>query len=258
MTPPVFAVPASALADVGAEDVVRVSGAEGHHAVAVRRIGDGEPVTLTDGAGASAHGVVAGIIDRSTFDVRVTAITRDPEPQPRLIVVQALPKGDRGELAVELLTEVGVDVIVPWAAARCVTRWRADRVEKAHRKWVDAAVAAGKQSRRTRFPVVAPLTDTTAVVAAVAAADLALVLDESADESIAAHRLPDHGDVLLVVGPEGGLADDELESLTAAGASCVRLGPSVLRTSSAGMAAAAALLAPSPRWAPAPSAGMGG
>ena len=249
MTAPVFVVPTAALAAASVGAVVRLDGPEGRHAVSVRRLGVGEQLDLVDGAGRRVGGTVAAVVDKQCLDITVVSLDEEPVPQPRVIVVQALPKGDRGELAVELLTEVGVDVIVPWSAVNCVTRWQGDRVERAHRRWVDAAQAAAKQARRARFPVVEPLASTTAVLTLVGQASVALVLHEEAQTPIANVAAPAAGDLLLVVGPEGGLTPAERTSLVEAGATEVRLGPSVLRTSSAGIAAVAALLAPTSRWA---------
>jgi 16S rRNA (uracil1498-N3)-methyltransferase len=164
------------------------------------------------------------------------------------VVVQALPKGDRGEAAVELLTEVGVDVIIPWAAANCVAQWKADRVDRGHRRWLDAAHAAAKQSRRARFPQVEALATTSDVVSRVRSAACAVVLHETAESSISSVSAPHSGDLVVIVGPEGGISDEERAAFVAAGATTVRLGPSVLRTSSAGIAAVAALMAPTGRW----------
>lgn len=258
MTAPVFVVQAAALAGIGPGSVVRLDGPEGRHAVSVRRLVPGEPVDLVDGAGTRASGTVAAVVDRQALDVEVTTVMSDEAPDPAVVVVQALPKGDRGELAVELLTEVGVDEIVPWAASACVTCWRPDRMERAHRRWADAALAAGKQSRRTRFPVVAPLASTDDVAGRVAAAALAVVLHESSTTALADVTMPDAGEVLVIVGPEGGISATELDAFEAAGARSVRLGPSVLRTSSAGMAAVAVLMAPSRRWAVRDTDGMEG
>jgi 16S rRNA (uracil1498-N3)-methyltransferase len=163
-------------------------------------------------------------------------------------VVQALPKGDRGEVAVETLTEVGVDEIVPWAAARCVTRWRDARGEKALARWRTTAQAAAKQSRRARFPVVAELAGTRDVAARVRRASLGVLLHEEAAQPLGAVEPPVAGEIVVVVGPEGGLSHEELAVLTGAGATAYRLGPTVLRTSTAGTAAAAALLSRTPRW----------
>jgi 16S rRNA (uracil1498-N3)-methyltransferase len=249
VTAPVFVVPATALAAASVGDVVRLDGAEGRHAVAVRRLAVGEELDLVDGVGRRVRGTIASVLDKQSLDVAVVTVHDEPPPEPLVVVVQALPKGDRGELAVELLTEIGVDVIVPWAAANCVTQWKGDRVERAHRRWADAAQAAAKQARRARFPVVEPCASTADVLTRIGQATTALVLHEEAMTSIADVAAPGAGDLLLVVGPEGGLTPAERESFGSAGAREVRLGPSVLRTSSAGITAVAALLAPTPRWA---------
>ena len=246
MTAPVFVVDASALSPAVVGGRVAVSGPEGRHAVTVRRLTVGEAVDLVDGGGVRVSGTVAQIVGKDSFEVSVGGIEREAEPQPRLTVVQALPKGDRGEFAVELLTEVGVDEIVPWAAANCVTRWKPDRSERSWQRWSDAARAAAKQSRRARFPLVAPLASTREVADRLASATTAIVLHEDGSVPIADIAMPASGEVILVVGPEGGLHPDELAAFPSA--LIVRLGPSVLRTSSAGMAAASALLSRTSRW----------
>ncbi|NDU72917.1 16S rRNA (uracil(1498)-N(3))-methyltransferase [Actinomadura sp. DSM 109109] len=243
MSPPVF------LAGTGALESGRVllDGPEGRHAAAVRRLRPGERVDLTDGEGLLAECVVAAA-DRASLTLDVLARHRQPPPSPRLVVVQALPKGDRGELAVETMTEVGVDAIVPWSASRCVTRWRPERREKALGRWRATAREAGKQARRSRLPEVADLESTGDVAGRIAGAALALVLHEVAEAPLSAVEPPAEGDIVLVVGPEGGISDDELEAFAAAGGRPARLGPTVLRTSTAGVAAASVLLAATGRW----------
>lgn len=245
MTPPVFIHPD--LVSVEAGMTVTLDGDEGRHATKSMRLGPGDALTLVDGRGCRIEGAIASVSGTGA-DVLVTSRMDEPEPRPLFCVVQALPKADRGELAVELLTEIGVDVIVPWAARHCVTQWKGDRVDRGLRKWRDAAQAAGKQSRRARFPVVEGVASTSEVVSRVRQASLALVLHEDATTPIGSLALPPSGEVVIVVGPEGGISPDEREVLSEAGAHEVVLGPSVLRTSSAGMAAAAALLARSDRW----------
>jgi 16S rRNA (uracil1498-N3)-methyltransferase len=225
---------------------VTVDGAEGRHAATVTRLGVREAVVLTDGRGRRGTGVVTAA-GKDFLHVDVTAVETEPEPAPRLIVVQALPKGDRGELAVETMTEVGVDVVVPWAAARCVTRWRDARGAKALAKWRTSAQAAAKQSRRSRFPEVTEPATTRDVAAWLAGAAAGVVLHEDATEPLAGLAVPDSGDVVVVVGPEGGVSPEELASFRDAGATAYRLGDTVLRTSTAGTAALAVLLAGS-RW----------
>jgi 16S rRNA (uracil1498-N3)-methyltransferase len=178
----------------------------------------------------------------------LTDVREEPPGRPRITVVQALPKGDRGELAVETMTEVGVDAIVPWAAARCITQWKGERGLKALAKWRATAREAGKQSRRVRFPEVADAATTRQVAALLAGADFAAVLHESGEIPLATAELPASGEIVLVVGPEGGVSPEELEAFARAGARPYRLGPSVLRTSTAGTAATAVLLARTGRW----------
>jgi 16S rRNA (uracil1498-N3)-methyltransferase len=238
----VHLVPTLAGVDVGAS--VAVEGAEAHHAVVVRRLAVGEPVLLTDGAGRLAECEVVAT-GKARLDVVVRSATSVPAPRPEIVVVQALPKGERGELAVEVLTEIGVATIVPWAAARSVAVWRGDRAAKSLAKWQATAREAAKQARRAWFPEVSPLATTAEVVGLVAAAPLALVLHEEASAPLP-DELPDR--VVLVVGPEGGLAPEELTAFAGAGARTVRLGSEVLRTSTAGVAAVSALLSRTDRW----------
>jgi 16S rRNA (uracil1498-N3)-methyltransferase len=244
MSAPVFVLDRALLA----EDRVVLDGAEGRHAATVRRLSPGEHVVLTDGHGLRADcRVVEAGPDR--LELVVDARTETPEPAPRLVVVQALPKGDRGELAAATMTEVGVDVIVPWAAARCVTRWSGQRGDKALTKWRTTVREAAKQSRRSRFPEVTELASTESVAALLASAAMPVVLHEDAAAARSAADVPTDGDVVVVVGPEGGISPDELEAFTGAGATAYRLGPNVLRTSTAGPAALAVLLARTARWA---------
>ncbi|MEU8225885.1 16S rRNA (uracil(1498)-N(3))-methyltransferase [Kribbella sp. NPDC048915] len=229
-------------AELGEGELV-LDGAEGRHAAVVRRIGPGERVRLTDGRGAWVEGPVVAA-SKSGVTVAVDERGADGAPTPRLIAVQAVPKGERAELAVEMLTEVGTDVIVPWNAERSQFRANPERVEKTLAKWRAWAFEASKQSRRTWFAEVAPLASTADVAKLLADAALPVVLHEAATQPLASLELPPTGDVVLVIGPEGGIAPAEL---TAFAVPPVRLGRTVLRTSTAGVAAAAALLATN-RW----------
>jgi 16S rRNA (uracil1498-N3)-methyltransferase len=227
-----------------------LAGPEGRHATTVRRLTAGERADLTDGTGTIAECVVtsarAGVLELEVLARRV-----QPRPQPGVVVVQAVPKGDRGEQAVETMTEVGVDVVVPWAAQRCVVRWRGERADKGVARWRSTAVQAAKQSRRLWFPEVTDLASTADVARRVREASLALLLDPDAPEALAslAARTVGAGEIVLVVGPEGGVSPEETELLTAAGAAGARLGPTVLRASSAGAVAAALIMSASGRWA---------
>lgn len=245
MSLPVHLVPS--LTGIGPGSVVEVTGEEAHHAVAVRRLRSGEHVVLTDGAGTTATGEVESTGKR-VFTVAVDSVDHADRAVPAVTVVQALPKGERGELAIEVLTEVGVEVIVPWAASRSVAVWKGERAVRSRAKWQATAREAAKQSRRAWVPEVSTLATTDAVRDLVGSADLAVVLHEDATRPLAALTVPTTGRIVVVVGPEGGLAPEELAALEDAGAFTVRLGAEVLRTSTAGVVAVAALLARTPRW----------
>ena len=245
--PELDGAPLFLLDELPGTDVLAVPGAEGRHAVEVLRLTPGERVRVGDGRGIVAEGTVLAA-GPGGLQVQVTARHEVPAPTPTLVLVQALPKGDRGPLAVELATELGVDRIVPWTAARCVTRWREDRVERGLVKWRAAARAASKQARRPRLPDVTAPMSTREVCGLLGDVDLALVLHEQARRPLTGVTVPAEGTVVVVVGPEGGLTDGEVLAFRAAGAEPVRLGAEVLRTSTAGAAALAALSAKT-RWA---------
>ena len=246
MTAPLFFVTAEQLAGAAQGSRLVLGGPEGRHGATVKRIGVGERVLLTDGAGHRADAVVDDV-GVGELCLRLTAITLGPPPDPRFVLIQALAKGDRGEQAIEAATELGVDEVVPWQASRSIVIWRGERVARSLRKWESVVLAAAKQSRRTRVPVVCGLANLAAVTARVESAALSLVLHEEARQPLAGLELPPSGDVVVIVGPEGGIAPDELGALVAAGAVPVRLGSSVLRSSSAGPAALAVLSAAG-RW----------
>jgi 16S rRNA (uracil1498-N3)-methyltransferase len=241
VSPPLFL-----LDDIPDADEVLLAGDEGRHAARVQRINAGETVLVGDGAGTLLTCTVRAVVpDGLKLEVKVRRAV--PAPSPRLVVVQALPKGERGELAVEVLTELGADEVVPWSASRSIVQWHGLRGEKALQKWRRTAREAAKQSRRAWIPAVPDLHRTGDVVHRLAATT-ALVLHEEAPTPLAAARLPAAGDVVVVVGPEGGIAPAELEAFESAGACPVRLGEPVLRTSTAGAAALAALSMRLGRW----------
>lgn len=236
MTPPLFLVD-----ELPGTDRFPLTGDEGRHAARVRRLTVAERVLVGDGRGGVAQCVVTAVT-ADGLELEVTSRRSVPVPDPRLVVVQALPKGDRAELAVETMTELGVDEIVPWAAARCVTQWQGSRADKALERWRRTAREAAKQSRRAWVPTVAPLATTARIAAPT------FVLHEDATGSLAGAELPAQGNVVVVVGPEGGITGDELDAFTGRGAVAVRLGEPVLRTSTAGAAALAALSVRLGRW----------
>jgi 16S rRNA (uracil1498-N3)-methyltransferase len=255
VTPPLFLVP-----ELGTGDELVLTGPEAHHAGTVKRLAVGEQVLLADGRGGLAEATVSSVgKDRVVFTVDSRRSL--PEPVPRFVVVQALPKGERADLAVEVLTELGVDEIVPWSAARSISVWKGDKLDKGVAKWRRTALEAAKQSRRPRIPVVSALAGTAEVANRIERAELAILLHEDAGTGLAQllepwgaggrHAESDRAapsEVLLVVGPEGGLSADELVTFQASGACPVRLGTEVLRTSTAGAAALAVLSVAAGRW----------
>ncbi|BBZ29351.1 ribosomal RNA small subunit methyltransferase E [Mycolicibacterium madagascariense] len=231
-----------------AGELAVVDGDEGFHAASVRRLRVGEELDLGDGAGTVAH-VVVEAVAKASLTARVVSRRTVDRPRPEVTVVQALPKSDRSELAIELATEAGADAFVAWQSDRCVARWDgAAKVQKGLRRWQAVARSAARQSRRPYVPPVTSLVHTAELGALVADAPLALVLHESADRPLTAASLADVAAVTLIVGPEGGIGDDELAVLTGAGATAVRLGPSVLRTTSAAAVGLGALGVLTSRW----------
>ncbi|WP_433050720.1 16S rRNA (uracil(1498)-N(3))-methyltransferase [Dactylosporangium sp. CS-033363] len=214
-----------------------LDGPEGHHAADVQRLLPGEALLLSDGAG----GLVRGVVTSARKGALTLALDEPafvPAPDPSLTVVQGIAKGERAELAVQLLTEVGVDRIVPWQAARSIARWKDERPLL---RWQATAREAAKQSRRAWVPAVSAACATRQL----SLSGTVLVLHEEASVPLSAVPLPASGEITLVVGPEGGVAPEELDAI---GGTAVRLGPEVLRTSTAGAAAVAALSVRLGRW----------
>ncbi|MGQ7313120.1 16S rRNA (uracil(1498)-N(3))-methyltransferase [Microbacterium arabinogalactanolyticum] len=238
-----FIIPDCADAAVG--DVIALTGAEAKHAAVVRRVRVGETITLGDGRGTWLEGVVDDVA-AARVTVRIESRRSHEAPASRIVLAQALAKGDRDELAVQAACELGVDEVVPWQAARSVSRWEGPKAAKGRERWASIVREAAKQAHRAWIPEVAEV-ESTARLAARAADARMLVLDPWTDTPLTGVR-PDGRDIVLVVGPEGGIAPEELERLEAAGAERVRLGDTVLRTSTAGPVAIALLSANLGRW----------
>ncbi len=241
MTPPLFLLEtlADPLPVVGAQ--LELGGDEGRHAAVVRRIAAGEQVLVSDGRGRGVRAEVTAA-SKAGLMLRVLEHLAAPDRTLRVVVVQALAKGDRSELAVEMLTEVGVSEIWPWQASRSIVRWSGERSEKSLERWRSTAREATKQSRRLTSPTLRPVLSTAQLCAELTGVDLALVLHEDATTPLREVVLPERGTVALVVGPEGGIAPEELERFAAAGARRVSVSDAVLRTSTAGVVAVAGLL----------------
>ena len=228
-----------------------LGGTEARHAVTVKRIAVGEAVDIADGAGKRLTGTVTAVAP-GELTVECLDLAEEPRPGTRLVLVQALAKGDRDELAAETATELGIDAVIPWQAERSIVRWKAERAAKAHAKWQSVVTAAAKQARRAWIPEVRAAVDGVGLQAAVAAADLAVILHEDAVRplrQVLEAWLESDGpgevvaddagsrEVLLIVGPEGGISPREVTRLCDAGAVTALLGHHVLRSSTAGPAA---------------------
>jgi 16S rRNA (uracil1498-N3)-methyltransferase len=241
---PVFFTPPGSLDQMVAGEVFVLEGPEARHAVTVKRLAPGEPVDIVDGAGTRMSGKVLAA-SPSGLDVECASVAVEPQPGTRLVLVQALAKGDRDELAIETATELGIDAVIPWQSERSIVRWKGDRAAKAHAKWQSVVTAAAKQARRAWVPEVRPAVDTAALAGLVEATQLAVILHEDAVRPLRTVLEAWQGgangteprEVLLIVGPEGGISPREVTRLCGKGAVTALLGHHVLRSSTAGPAA---------------------
>ncbi|WP_041652069.1 16S rRNA (uracil(1498)-N(3))-methyltransferase [Pseudarthrobacter phenanthrenivorans] len=243
MSNPVFFTPPGTLDQMAAGEVFVLEGQEARHAVTVKRLAPGEPVDIVDGAGTRMRGRVVAA-SASGLEVECETLVFEEQPGTRLVLVQALAKGDRDELAIETATELGIDAVIPWQSERSIVRWKGDRAAKAHAKWQSVVTAAAKQARRAWVPEVRAAVDTAALAGAVEAAELAVILHEDAVRPLRAVLEAWQGadasgpaEVLLIVGPEGGISPREVTRLCGKGAVTALLGHHVLRSSTAGPAA---------------------
>ncbi|WP_309075999.1 16S rRNA (uracil(1498)-N(3))-methyltransferase [Paenarthrobacter sp.] len=246
MSNPVFFTTAGSLDQVIPGSTFVLDGPEARHAVTVKRLAVGEPVDLADGSGVRLIGTVVDA-GSSSLTVKASEVVHEEQPEIRLVLVQALAKGDRDELAIETATELGIDAVIPWQSERAIVRWKGERAAKAHAKWQSVVTAAAKQARRAWIPEVRNIVDTSALAKSVATADLAIILHEDAKNPLRtvlekSDALPNEAsgtprEVLLIVGPEGGISPREVTRLSDAGAVTALLGHHVLRSSTAGPAA---------------------
>lgn len=227
------------IAEVGS--VIELDGPEGKHAVQVRRMRQGEAIQLSDGKGLRVRGNVIDV-SGSSLKLEVSEVQREDLPARQITLVQALAKGDRDELAIQAATEIGVMGIIPWQAIRSISRWDGPKIAKGQARWQQIVSEAAKQSLRAYTPQVQNIADTKELTSRFSEFDLVLVLDTSASAHISDTSIPQLGKMAIIVGPEGGIEQSELDSLEKAGAKPVSLGANVLRTSTAGPALIAALL----------------
>lgn len=256
MSNPVFYAAAAELGPLVPGERFVLAGAEGRHATTVKRLSAGEAVDLCDGAGLRLGCTVAEAAP-GVLTVLVRQVVQEPAPTPTLTLVQALAKGDRDGLAIEMATELGIDAVVPWQAERSIVRWKLDKALKGQEKWRQVVTAAAKQARRATIPQLGSLAGTAGVCELIADAELALILHEEAKDPVAAvarawssarERPERPAKVLMVVGPEGGISPAEVAAFVAAGARTALLGHHVLRSSTAGPAAVVVLNQELGRW----------
>lgn len=233
------------LDDVTVGGRLTITGAEAKHAATVNRTRPGQSVLIGNGRGLVASGEVIEATN-AALTIDVEAVERVERAAPAITLVQALAKGDRDELAIQAATELGVDAVVPWSASRSVSRWEGPKVAKGRERWATIVREAAKQSIRAWVPEVGELASTKQVAALCAGARV-LVLEPDAEAKLTDVQ-QDGRPLVLVVGPEGGIAPSELDAFRDAGAELVRLGTTVLRTSTAGPAALAVLNAALGRW----------
>lgn len=258
MSNPVFYATPAELAGLGPGATFSLGGAEGKHAVTVKRLTVGEPVDVCDGAGLRLVCSVTGA-EKGVLNVAVAAVMAEPAHNVQFTLIQALAKGDRDELAIETATELGIDAVVPWQAERSIVRWKMDKAVKGPEKWRQVVAAAAKQARRATIPQVGELVGTAGICDLIKAADLALILHEDATDSLAvvarawagaqaSAESPAPLKLLMIVGPEGGMSDAEVHAFRQAGAQTALLGHHVLRSSTAGPAAVVLLSQELGRW----------
>lgn len=227
---------------------VTLGGSEGKHAVNVRRMRVGEGIQLSDGKGLRVRGTVSAL-GSSSLTVQIDSVEQENVPSVRLTIIQALAKGDRDELAIQAATELGCWAVVPWQAERSISKWEGAKIAKSVDRWQTIVSEAAKQSLRVFEPIVSQPLGSKQLVAAVKEFDLVLVLDPTAQIGLGSLDLAEsQKSVAIVVGPEGGISDHELEALEDAGAIRVHLGEPILRTSTAGVAAIAVIQAKLGLW----------
>ena len=205
------------------------------HAIRVLRIQSGDFFNLSDGKGTWSH-VEAKEVHKKHMTVEVLTTGYQDPLDIHFTVIQAIPKGDRIKEAIEMCTEGGADRIVMWKSARSIGKSE-DKIEKLQ----TTAREASKQSRRFRIPEVIGVAATHDVVDQIAQADLAIVFHESAAMKISQLAVPGCKKVAIIIGPEGGLTDEEIDTFAGAGAKVALMGRPVLRSAHAGLAALSAV-----------------
>ena len=245
MVEPLFISPIPSNTKAGSK--IKIAGAEAKHAMSVRRLQIGEAISVSDGQGQKARGKVSQL-SKDFLELNVESIESIERPKPQLILVQALAKGDRDEMAVQACTELGIQTVIPWQSERSVSIWKPEKQDKHRLRWQTIATEASKQSLRPFIPEVERVLGTSELVERLKQFDLTLVLDPTSSTSLTSVSLSGHQSIAIVVGPEGGISPEELGQFGSAGLSLVGLGSGILRTSTAGVAVVSYLQATLGNW----------
>ena len=245
MVEPLFISPIPS--DTKAGSKIKIAGAEAKHAMSVRRLQIGEPIAVSDGQGQKARGKVSQL-SKDFLELDVESVENIERPKPQLVLVQALAKGDRDEMAVQACTELGIQTVVPWQSERSVSIWKPEKQDKHRLRWQTIATEAAKQSLRPFIPEVEQVLATGDLTERLKQFDLTLVLDPTSSTPLTSVSLLGHQSIAIVVGPEGGISPEELGQFRSAGLSLVGLGSGILRTSTAGVAVVSYLQATLGNW----------
>jgi 16S rRNA (uracil1498-N3)-methyltransferase len=221
-----------------------LSGDEGHHAVKVMRLQIGEQIKIADNLGNWVSGAIAEV-GKKSLKINVSERGNAEHLKPELILVQAVTKSDRTKEMLELLTVAGADQIIPWQAQRCISKWKSDSTDK----WLTTIKESAKQARRVKLPVLSDAVTTNQLVKLFQAEDQIIVLHESAQLNISQFKFVENKKrIFIIIGPEGGISEDEIAQLTSANAVVIRMGENVLRSAHAGFAALSGIQTLIGRW----------
>ena len=217
---------------------------EAHHAIKVLRLNTGEVIKISDGVGNWVSGPIVEIAKKELF-ISITERGEIQAAKPELVLVQAITKSDRNKEMLELAVEAGVDRIIPWQSERSISKWQSD----SEQKWQVGIKQSCKQARQVKLPQLMQVMSTTEVIKSISEGGFGIVFHEEASTKFSALTIPNsQSSVYLVIGPEGGISEQELLSFQNNGSKVVRLGDTVLRSAHAGFAALSAVQTKLGRW----------
>ena len=217
---------------------------EAHHAIKVLRLNTGEVIKISDGVGNWVSGPIVEIAKKELY-VSITERGEIQAAKPELVLVQAITKSDRNKEMLELAVEAGVDRIIPWQSERSISKWQSD----SEQKWQVGIKQSCKQARQVKLPQLMQVMSTSEVIKSIGEGGFGIVFHEEASTKFSDLTIPNsQSSVYLVIGPEGGISEQELLSFQNNGSKVVRLGDTVLRSAHAGFAALSAVQTKLGRW----------